>query len=123
MAACTGPRTNRKGLLDEVGEDDGGAVVGEAFDKFNKSDYWSGRRWGSVQKVVDRQALTICIPGYGICNSPQYKLLLFRGELKPVMNAVLDRYFRIVFLVIRIVRIESVGFLLGKDFLGMSNTS
>jgi hypothetical protein len=34
----TGTGTIRKRLLDEVGEDDGGTVVGESFNKFNERD-------------------------------------------------------------------------------------
>ena len=36
VTTCTGPGAFREGLLNEVCEDDGGAVVGEAFDKFNE---------------------------------------------------------------------------------------
>ena len=35
-ATRTSPGTFREGLLDEVGEDDGGTVVREAFDEFDE---------------------------------------------------------------------------------------
>ena len=40
--ACTGPGTIREGLLNKVGEDDGGAIVREAFDEFNERNRWTG---------------------------------------------------------------------------------
>ena len=50
-------RTMGEGLLDEVGEDDGGAVIREAFDKFNKRDDWSGQQ-GKVRGDDSRLART-----------------------------------------------------------------
>ena len=36
VTTCTGVGAIREGLLDKVGEDDGGAIVREAFDEFNE---------------------------------------------------------------------------------------
>ena len=69
--------------------------------------------------VADWWPLTICIPGYGICNPPQRLLLLLCGEFESVVNAILDWDFRVNFGFLRKVRIKSVRLLLSNAGYGV----
>ena len=69
------------------------------------------------------QLLTIRIPGYGICDPPQRHLLFVCGEFEAIVNAILNWYLRVVFIVVRIVGTESARLLLTQVFLSMGNAS
>jgi hypothetical protein len=82
-----GLRANGESTLDEVGEDDGGSIVGEALGEFNERDnYWKIEYFTYSWK----EGLTVGIYGNRVGHSPECGDFLCGREDESVVDAIIQ---------------------------------